>query len=216
MTTSTSARTFLSERVWPVVRVVLLQLLLMINILGNLAAWVVFIIVVDKLRWLQIDYRGKTIDEVSVDGQILALGVVFLVNLLRCRHVQGSVAFTLKSACQVQRDLVQARIHLVIGVVAVGPGQALVGPLRKLVNNGLQQDDADRNRPWELGDGRSPLGQDGLAGWRQVRHAKEIDLRLFGQASQSVIHCRSFVLRRAPTACRRFAPIGGQAQSPCG
>ncbi len=82
MTTNSSARTFLSERVWPVVRVALLQLLLMINILGNLAAWGVFVLVVDKLHWLQIDYRGKTINEVSLDGRILALGVVFLVNLL--------------------------------------------------------------------------------------------------------------------------------------
>ena len=82
MTTNPSARTFLSERVWPVVRVALLQLLLIINILGNLAAWGVFVLVVDKLHWLQIDYRGKTINEVSLDGRILALGVVFLVNLL--------------------------------------------------------------------------------------------------------------------------------------
>jgi membrane protease YdiL (CAAX protease family) len=82
MTTETATKPFLSERVWPVVRVVMVQLLLMINIVGNLVAWGVFILVVDVLGWLQIDYRGKTTDEISADGAILVICVVILVNLL--------------------------------------------------------------------------------------------------------------------------------------
>lgn len=75
-------RTVLSERAWPLVRVALLQALLMLNIVGNLVAWGVFVLAVDVLGWLQIEYRGKTIDEVSVEGQVLGYSVVILVNLV--------------------------------------------------------------------------------------------------------------------------------------
>lgn len=82
MTTKTRNKSFLSERIWPVVRAILLQAFLMLNIVGNLAAWGVFVLVVDKLQWMQIDYSGKTIEEVSTAGKNLGLSVVFLVNLL--------------------------------------------------------------------------------------------------------------------------------------
>lgn len=82
MTIEKSGKTFLSERVWPLVRIVLLQLFLMLGIVGQFAAWGAFILVVDKLGWLQIDYRGKTTNDISMDGWLLANGVVVLVNLL--------------------------------------------------------------------------------------------------------------------------------------
>ncbi len=74
--------TFWSERVWPVVRVVLLQLLLMTGILGNLAGWLVLALLVDKLHWLQIDFHGKTLNTISPDGRVLGFCVLFTVNLI--------------------------------------------------------------------------------------------------------------------------------------
>jgi uncharacterized protein len=82
MTTNTSHKTFWTERIWPIVRVLLLQLLLMIGIIGNLVAILIFTVLVDQLHWFQLDFHGKTTSTISPDGKILAFIVVFAVNLI--------------------------------------------------------------------------------------------------------------------------------------
>lgn len=81
MTRSKNRVTFLSERVWPIVRVAALQLLLMAGILGNLIGWLVMALLVDQLRWLHIDFHGKTLTTISPDGKVLGMLILFAVNL---------------------------------------------------------------------------------------------------------------------------------------
>jgi membrane protease YdiL (CAAX protease family) len=76
-----SRKTFLSERVWPILRVLALQLLLMIGIVGNLVGWLVLALLVDHLHWLQIDFHGKTLETISPDGKIIGITILFIVNL---------------------------------------------------------------------------------------------------------------------------------------
>ena len=45
----TSPKSFLSDRVWPIVRVLILQIILMMGIVGNLAGWLVLALLVDTL-----------------------------------------------------------------------------------------------------------------------------------------------------------------------
>jgi len=71
-----------SERIWPILRVLLLQLLLMIGIIGNLVGWLAMALLVDRLHWLDIDFHGKTLDTISPDGKVLGLCILFTVNLV--------------------------------------------------------------------------------------------------------------------------------------
>ncbi|MBN2393165.1 MAG: CPBP family intramembrane metalloprotease [Anaerolineae bacterium] len=74
--------TFFSERVWPVVRALVLQLLLMMGIIGGLVAILVFTVLVDQLQWLHIDFHGQTMETISPEGKIWGLSIIFAVNLL--------------------------------------------------------------------------------------------------------------------------------------
>jgi len=76
-----SLKSFLSERVWPILRVLILQLILMVGIVGNLVGWLVLALFVDYLHWLDIDFHGKTLETISPDGKILAISILFVVNL---------------------------------------------------------------------------------------------------------------------------------------
>jgi len=71
----------MSERIWPIVRVLILQAILVIGIFGNLVGWFVLALLVDKLHWLDIDFHGKTLGTISPDGKIIGVIIVFLVNL---------------------------------------------------------------------------------------------------------------------------------------
>lgn len=82
MTDQRKGKSVLSERVWPIVRVLIIQIILFIGILGNLVAWGVFVLVIDKLHWMDVDYRGKTLETVSPDGRVLGLSVLILFNLI--------------------------------------------------------------------------------------------------------------------------------------
>jgi membrane protease YdiL (CAAX protease family) len=82
MTASAPRTSFWSERVWPVVRVVLLQLLLATGIVGNLVGWLVLALLVDRLHWLHIDFHGKTLDTIAPDGRVLGFCLLLAVNLL--------------------------------------------------------------------------------------------------------------------------------------
>jgi membrane protease YdiL (CAAX protease family) len=75
-------RTVLSEKVWPVIRVLIVQAILFIGILGNLAAWGVFVLVIDKLHWMDVDFHGKTLETISPDGRVLGICVLILTNLV--------------------------------------------------------------------------------------------------------------------------------------
>lgn len=77
-----STKSFLSDRVWPIVRVLILQIILMMGILGNLAGWLVLALLVDTLHWLDIDFHGKTLNTISPDGKIIGIIILFCVNLL--------------------------------------------------------------------------------------------------------------------------------------
>lgn len=76
-----NAPTFRSERVWPIGRALLLQLLLMTGLVGNLVGWLVLSLLVDRLGWLAIDFHGKTLSTIRPDGKILGLCILFTVNL---------------------------------------------------------------------------------------------------------------------------------------
>lgn len=76
-----SLKSFLSERVWPILRVLILQLILMVGIVGNLVGWLVLALFVDYLHWLDIDFHGKTLETISPDGKILGISILFVVNL---------------------------------------------------------------------------------------------------------------------------------------
>jgi membrane protease YdiL (CAAX protease family) len=54
----------------------------MSGVVGGLVALLVFTALVDWLRWVPIDFHGKTTTTISPDGKILALSVVFTVNLV--------------------------------------------------------------------------------------------------------------------------------------
>jgi hypothetical protein len=82
MNTNTSLKPFLSERVWPILRVLVLQLLLMTGIIGNLVGWLVLVILVDQLHWLDIDFHGQTLKTISSEGKILGFVILFVVNLI--------------------------------------------------------------------------------------------------------------------------------------
>ncbi|NOZ79001.1 MAG: CPBP family intramembrane metalloprotease [Acidobacteria bacterium] len=73
--------TFLSERVWPIVRVLALQVILMLGIVGNLVGWLVLALLVDHLHWLQIDFHGKTLQTIGPEGKIIGITILFVVNL---------------------------------------------------------------------------------------------------------------------------------------
>lgn len=74
-------KTFMSERIWPIVRILILQAILMIGIFANLVSWLVLALLVDKLHWLDIDFHGKILETISPDGKIIVVIIVFLVNL---------------------------------------------------------------------------------------------------------------------------------------
>lgn len=82
MNTNTSLKPFLSERVWPILRVLVLQLLLMTGIIGNLVGWLVLVVLVDQLHWLDIDFHGQTLKTISPEGKILGFVILFVVNLI--------------------------------------------------------------------------------------------------------------------------------------
>jgi membrane protease YdiL (CAAX protease family) len=82
LTSNSSRRTILSERLWPIVRVLVLQFVLMTGIVGGLVAILVFTILVDQLHWLQIDFHGQTMDTISPEGKVWGLSIIFLVNLI--------------------------------------------------------------------------------------------------------------------------------------
>lgn len=77
-----SLKSFLSDRIWPVVRVSILQIILMIGIVGNIVGWLVLALLVDTLHWLDIDFHGKTLNTISPDGKIIGIIILFSVNLL--------------------------------------------------------------------------------------------------------------------------------------
>ena len=76
-----SPRPSFSQRIWPIVRVLVLQIVLMMGIIGNLAGWLVFVLLVDRFEWLDIDFHGKTLETISPDGKILGMTVLFVANL---------------------------------------------------------------------------------------------------------------------------------------
>ena len=82
MAQQNSKKSVFSEKVWPSVRVLIMQAILFIGILGNLVAWGVFVLVIDKLRWMDVDYKGKTLEALTPDGRVLGLCVLILFNLL--------------------------------------------------------------------------------------------------------------------------------------
>lgn len=82
MTSRKTSKTFFSERVWPIVRVLAVQLFLMVGIVGNLAGWLLLALLVDRLHWLQIDFHGKTLNTISPDGKVIGFLILFSVNLL--------------------------------------------------------------------------------------------------------------------------------------
>jgi membrane protease YdiL (CAAX protease family) len=82
MTIGVPRKAFLSERVWPIVRVLSLQLLLWMGIVGNLVGWLLLALLVDQLHWLKIDFHGKTLDTISPDGKVIGFLVLFAVNLV--------------------------------------------------------------------------------------------------------------------------------------
>lgn len=76
-----SMKSFLADRFWPIVRVLFLQIILMVGIVGNLIGWLVLALLVDTLHWLDIDFHGKTLNTISPDGEIIGLIILFSVNL---------------------------------------------------------------------------------------------------------------------------------------
>ncbi len=54
--------------VWPIVRVLILQIILMMGFVGNIVGWLVLALLVDTLHWLDIDFYGKTLNTISPDG----------------------------------------------------------------------------------------------------------------------------------------------------
>ncbi len=77
-----SPKSFLSDRIWPIMRVSILQIILMVGIPGNIVGWLVFALLVDTLHWLDIDFHGKTLNTISPDGKIIGIIILFGVNLL--------------------------------------------------------------------------------------------------------------------------------------
>lgn len=77
-----SLKSFLSDRIWPIVRVSILQIILMMGIVGNIVGWLVLALLVDTLHWLDIDFHGKTLNTISPDGKIIGIITLFSVNLL--------------------------------------------------------------------------------------------------------------------------------------
>ncbi len=77
-----SLKSFLSDRIWPIVRVSILQIILIMGIVGNIVAWLVLALLVDTLHWLDIDFHGKTLNTISPDGKIIGIIILFSVNLL--------------------------------------------------------------------------------------------------------------------------------------
>lgn len=65
------------EKVWPVVRVLLVHVVLAGGLIGGIVA-----LLVDKLRWLDIDFHGKSISSIEPAGLVLALIVIILVSVL--------------------------------------------------------------------------------------------------------------------------------------
>ena len=59
-TTIAPYRPSLGSRVWPILRVIVLQLVLMSGIVGGLVEIAVFTLFVDRLHWLDIDFHGQT------------------------------------------------------------------------------------------------------------------------------------------------------------
>lgn len=75
-------KSFLSDRIWPIVRVSILQIILMMGIVGNIVGWLILALLVDRLHWLDIDFHGKTLNTISPDGKIIGIIILFSVNLL--------------------------------------------------------------------------------------------------------------------------------------
>lgn len=71
----------MSRKVWPIVRVVLVQLVLMSGIFGKIVAILLLVLLVDKLRWLDIDFHGKTFETIAPGGRVLGLAIIGSVNL---------------------------------------------------------------------------------------------------------------------------------------
>lgn len=82
MSVDAHRNTFLSERVWPLVRVLALQFILMAGIIGGLVAILIFTLLVDQLNWLAIDFHGQTMGTISPEGKIVGLSIIFTVNLV--------------------------------------------------------------------------------------------------------------------------------------
>ncbi|NOZ74465.1 MAG: CPBP family intramembrane metalloprotease [FCB group bacterium] len=78
----TLRKSFLSERIWPVVRVLILQLVLLAGILGNIVGWLALVFLVDVLHWLDIDFHGKTLSTISPEGKIVGIIILLSVNLV--------------------------------------------------------------------------------------------------------------------------------------
>lgn len=81
MKDNSSGKTIMSERVWPIVRVILLQLIFFIGILGNLVGWGVFVLMVDVLHLTDIEYRGHTVETISPSGAVLSMTIIIIFNL---------------------------------------------------------------------------------------------------------------------------------------
>jgi len=77
-----SQKSFLSDRILPIVRVSILQVILMMGIVSNIIGWLVLAFLVDNLHWLDIDFHGKTLNTISPDGKIIGIIILFGVNLL--------------------------------------------------------------------------------------------------------------------------------------
>ncbi len=73
---------FLSERVWPVVRALALQILLMSGVVGGLVAVLAFSVLVNRLDGLQIDLYGDTAGTIAPEWVVWGSSIAFCVNLI--------------------------------------------------------------------------------------------------------------------------------------
>ncbi len=75
------ASTVMREKVLPVIRVVLVHVFLASGIIGGIVVLYVFVLFVDKLHWLNIDFHGKSITSIEPAGLVLALVIMISVAL---------------------------------------------------------------------------------------------------------------------------------------
>ena len=94
---------------------------------------------------------------------------------------------TLQSPAQARGEAVQALVDHVVGMVQVELGHDRVGPPGKLVDDGVEQGDADRDRPRVPGRQRAILGPNDVVVCRKVGHTEEIGALRLGQTLEACV-----------------------------